>query len=83
MLGRTLLYTALTRARELVILVGQQKALSLAVRDWRQQERQTALAGLLSGTVQFRWPPSAAKGAVDEEAAPEGWDGLVGSAALA
>jgi len=33
MLGRTLLYTALTRARRLVVLVGQTKALFLAVRD--------------------------------------------------
>ncbi len=34
MLGRTLLYTALTRARQLVVIVGQKKALFLAVRDW-------------------------------------------------
>ena len=37
MLGRTLLYTALTRARQLVVIVGQQKALYLAVRDWRRE----------------------------------------------
>src|SRR5205814_9925765 len=36
MLGRTLLYTALTRARQLVVIVGQRKALYLAVRDWRR-----------------------------------------------
>jgi exodeoxyribonuclease V alpha subunit len=36
MLGRTLLYTALTRARQLVVIVGQKKALFLAVRDWRR-----------------------------------------------
>ena len=34
LLGRTLLYTAFTRARQLVVIVGQKKALSMAVRDW-------------------------------------------------
>jgi exodeoxyribonuclease V alpha subunit len=55
MLGRTLLYTALTRARQLVVLVGQQKALRLAVRDWRREPRHTALEGLLAGTARFAW----------------------------
>jgi exodeoxyribonuclease V alpha subunit len=55
MLGRTLLYTALTRARQLVVLVGQQKALRLAVRDWRREPRHTALEGLLAGTTRFAW----------------------------
>jgi exodeoxyribonuclease V alpha subunit len=58
MLGRTLLYTALTRARQLVVIVGQQKALRLAVRDWRREPRYTALEGLLAGTTQFTWPPA-------------------------
>jgi len=55
LLSRTLLYTALTRARLLVILVGQTKALSLAVRNWRQAPRQTALGGLLDGSTRFSW----------------------------
>jgi exodeoxyribonuclease V alpha subunit len=55
MLGRTLLYTALTRARQLVVIVGQKKALFLAVRDWRRTARQTALGGLLDGTLRFGW----------------------------
>jgi exodeoxyribonuclease V alpha subunit len=55
MLGRTLLYTALTRARQLVVIVGQQKALRLAVRDWRREPRYTALAGLLTGATRFVW----------------------------
>src|SRR5215216_5370482 len=42
LLGRTLLYTALTRARQLVVIVGQKQALYLAVRDWRRTARQTA-----------------------------------------
>lgn len=53
MLGRTLLYTALTRARQLVVIVGQHKALRLAVRDWRREPRYTALEGLLAGTTRF------------------------------
>jgi exodeoxyribonuclease V alpha subunit len=59
MLGRTLLYTALTRARQLVVIVGQQKALRLAVRDWRREPRYTALQGLLAGTTRFMWPYNA------------------------
>jgi exodeoxyribonuclease V alpha subunit len=55
MLGRTLLYTALTRARQLVVIVGQKKALFLAVRDWRRASRHTALGGLLDGTLRFDW----------------------------
>ena len=35
-LGRTLLYTAVTRAQRLVVIVGQQQALALAVRDWQR-----------------------------------------------
>jgi exodeoxyribonuclease V alpha subunit len=62
MLGRTLLYTALTRARQLVVLVGQQKALRLAVRDWRREPRHTALEGLLAGTTRFAWPRASATG---------------------
>ncbi|HEX2327001.1 MAG TPA: ATP-dependent RecD-like DNA helicase, partial [Chloroflexota bacterium] len=57
LLGRTLLYTAVTRARRLVVIVGQWKALSLAVHDWRREPRYTALQGLLDGTIAYRWPP--------------------------
>ena len=60
MLGRTLLYTAVTRARRLVVVVGQRKALSLAVGDWRRTPRATALQGLLQGTIAYRWPASPA-----------------------
>jgi exodeoxyribonuclease V alpha subunit len=55
MLGRTLLYTALTRARQLVVIVGQKKALHLAVRDWRRSPRHTALGRLLDETLRFSW----------------------------
>jgi exodeoxyribonuclease V alpha subunit len=44
MLQRNLLYTAITRARELVVLVGTKKALGIAVRNNRVAERYTSLA---------------------------------------
>ncbi|MDP9350694.1 MAG: ATP-dependent RecD-like DNA helicase [Chloroflexota bacterium] len=72
LLSRTLLYTALTRARRLVVLVGQRKALFLAVRDWRRTERHTALAGLLTGTLRLSWP----RGPASEEDPQHLWEGL-------
>ncbi len=47
MLQRNLLYTALTRARKLMIVIGERRALGLAVRNDRQQRRYTRLARLL------------------------------------
>jgi exodeoxyribonuclease V alpha subunit len=43
MLQRNLLYTAVTRGRQLVIVVGEPKALARAVRNDRQQIRFTRL----------------------------------------
>jgi exodeoxyribonuclease V alpha subunit len=79
MLGRTLLYTAVTRARRLVVVVGQHRALALAVRDWRRQERHTALDGLLAGTLRSSWKRQTSG---PEKAVPfeEAWDGLLGEA---
>ena len=78
MLGRTLLYTAFTRARQLVVLVGQPKALRLAVRDWRRESRQTALAGLLTNTLRFTWPAgTTALGEAGSLADPSPWGGLL------
>ncbi len=72
LLSRTLLYTALTRARRLVVLVGQKKALFLAVRDWRRTERHTALGELLTGALRFDWRRARGR----EEEAPDLWAGL-------
>ncbi|RPF49449.1 RecD/TraA family predicted helicase [Thermodesulfitimonas autotrophica] len=47
MLYRSLLYTAVTRAREKLILVGTKKALAMAIRNNRPVQRYTALASLL------------------------------------
>ena len=69
MLGRTLLYTAMTRARKLLVMVGQKKALYLAVRDWRRAPRHTTLGGLLDGTLRFGWARSSDDSATEFEAA--------------
>jgi exodeoxyribonuclease V alpha subunit len=43
MLQRNLLYTAVTRARKLAVLVGSPKAIAIAVRNQRAVERHTSL----------------------------------------
>ncbi len=48
MLQRNLLYTALTRGKRLVVIVGSRKALALAVRNNRIEERYTRLAERLA-----------------------------------
>jgi exodeoxyribonuclease V alpha subunit len=50
MLQRNLLYTAVTRAKQIVVLVGSRKALGQAVRTVSAGRRCTALAHRLSGT---------------------------------
>ncbi len=54
MLYRNLLYTGLTRARRLAVLVGTRKALAMAVRNRDTAMRQTALRELLREEPQ-RW----------------------------
>jgi exodeoxyribonuclease V alpha subunit len=44
MLGRNLLYTAVTRGKQLVVLVGQRKALKQAIRNTDSSPRHTSLA---------------------------------------
>ncbi|MBE6369617.1 MAG: ATP-dependent RecD-like DNA helicase [Lentisphaerae bacterium] len=43
MLGRNLLYTAMTRAKELLIIVGSRKAMEMAIADSRKELRYTQL----------------------------------------
>lgn len=50
MLSRNLIYTGLTRARQLAIVVGPQKAIGLAVRQIKDRERYTLLARALHVT---------------------------------
>lgn len=49
MLQRNLLYTALTRAKRLAVLVGEKKALGIAVGNRRQRPRYSRLAEKLAG----------------------------------
>jgi exodeoxyribonuclease V alpha subunit len=80
MLSRTLVYTALTRARRLVVFVGQKRALGLAVRDWRCTTRQTSLAELLTEDLHFTWPEAGRDDSAAEDVA-EQWEGLLDGAA--
>ncbi|MCB1225653.1 MAG: ATP-dependent RecD-like DNA helicase [Verrucomicrobiales bacterium] len=56
MLERSLIYTAMTRARRLVVLVGSRKALRVATERQHSRERWTALAELLQ---EVPLPPAA------------------------
>ncbi len=49
MLERNLIYTAVTRAKKLVMVIGDPKALVTAVSNKRSSQRLTGLAALLSG----------------------------------
>jgi len=49
MLYRNLIYTGLTRARDLAVFVGTRKALSMAIRQQDTSNRQTALETLIQG----------------------------------
>jgi len=51
LLQRNLLYTAVTRARKLVVLVGSNKAIAIAVKNDKVSRRYTALAARLSGDL--------------------------------
>ena len=51
MLQRNLIYTGITRGRQLVVAVGQSKALGIAVRNVRYEERFSGLKDLLSKRV--------------------------------
>ena len=52
MLQRNLLYTAITRGKRLVVLVGQKKALALAVKNHLSRRRWTKLREWLASGVQ-------------------------------
>lgn len=47
MLQRNLLYTAITRAKQLVVLIGSKKAIAIAVKNNRTEERYTGLSHLM------------------------------------
>jgi exodeoxyribonuclease V alpha subunit len=49
MLSRNLIYTGLTRAKKLAIVIGSNKAIGLAVKQVNQQQRYTRLKERLGG----------------------------------
>jgi exodeoxyribonuclease V alpha subunit len=51
MLQRNLLYTGITRGARLVVLIGQKKAVGIAVRGVRERRRWSKLRELLAGNV--------------------------------
>ncbi len=51
LLQRNLLYTAITRARRIVVLVGSQKAIAMAVKNETVSQRYTLLADRLRGAA--------------------------------
>jgi exodeoxyribonuclease V alpha subunit len=52
MLRRNLVYTAVTRGQRLVVVVGQPKALALAVRGRRERRRWSKLGERLTNVAQ-------------------------------
>jgi exodeoxyribonuclease V alpha subunit len=52
LLQRNLIYTAVTRGRKLVVMVGTRKALAIGVGNDKTQKRYTCLAYRLSGSVE-------------------------------
>jgi exodeoxyribonuclease V alpha subunit len=49
LLQRNLIYTGVTRAKKLVVIVGTKKALSIGIRNNKTQKRYTGLADKLRG----------------------------------
>ena len=49
LLQRNLIYTGITRSKQLLVLVGQRKALAIAVRNDRPQRQYSGLLGNLGG----------------------------------
>ena len=56
MLQRNLLYTAMTRARKLVVIVGSKKAIAIALNNNRIQKRFTLLSERLKGLLPTLFP---------------------------
>jgi exodeoxyribonuclease V alpha subunit len=49
MLARNLLYTGVTRAKKLVVLVGTRRAIAIAVRNNKTSDRNSGLSNRLKG----------------------------------
>jgi ATP-dependent exoDNAse (exonuclease V) alpha subunit len=55
LLQRNLVYTGITRGKKLVVLIGQRKALGMAVKNNRTENRFSGLLARL--LVPDQWPP--------------------------
>lgn len=53
LLQRNLIYTGITRGRRLVVMIGQKKALRIAVRNDRPQRRYSGLMASLNSRQQI------------------------------
>jgi exodeoxyribonuclease V alpha subunit len=51
LLQRNLIYTGITRAKRLLVLIGQKKALGIAVRNDQSRKRYSGLLGSLRSTL--------------------------------
>jgi exodeoxyribonuclease V alpha subunit len=51
LLHRSILYTAVTRGKKLVVIVGSRKALAMAIRNFRVEKRNTGLLEKLAATT--------------------------------
>ena len=56
LLQRNLIYTGMTRGKKLVVVIGQKKALGIAVRNDRPQRRYSGLLASLRGDSQTQTP---------------------------
>jgi exodeoxyribonuclease V alpha subunit len=56
LLHRSILYTAVTRGKKLVILVGSKRALAMAIRNFRVEKRNTGLGAKLAELVKSSAP---------------------------
>ncbi len=84
MLERNLLYTAITRARRLVVLVGEPRALAVAVQNRRNRDRFTRLADRLApagGRVAAAASPPAQPRRSSSRSASGGGSGSAGGVA--
>ena len=73
MLQRNLLYTAITRAKELVVIVGTKEALGIAIRNNKAVERNSHLVSRIRGAL---GQPGEAFGFKTSEATLAGGDWL-------
>ena len=71
MLRRNLIYTGVTRGKKMVVMVGQKKALDLAIRDLRTEKRNS---GLCDNIQKLLYEPDLVEIAFSSDSGPAGPD---------